>query len=217
MNTDTIDDDEELREFQRLAGVPEAEIAPAKYVKLVERWNGFAMKAAESVIGLAHTLADAKSSLSDGEFNQFCEEINLDQNGSTFRKLKKIGEEYARFVPFLKTLPNAWTTVYALACIEKDEFDRISPKFSPFMTAKEMFELLYGKGENNSITRDLVIDLAKLDPDSKRVACRELHDLRKKYGFQMQPSSQLVRLLKPKDKKARLTEADFITAIGAAS
>jgi hypothetical protein len=89
---------------------------------LVTQYNDFAKASCENIIGLAKTIHLVERELNQRYREQFYAEVHLDPNGSTVRKLKKIGEESVRFEPFLGRLPNAWTTLYALAALESHEF-----------------------------------------------------------------------------------------------
>ena len=128
------------------------EIDLSTYVNLVQRYRHFAKEFAANIVKLAETLVIAKHNLAPVHFDKFCDEVGLHKDGSTYRKLMKIGENASRFEPFYDRLPNAWTTVYKLASIKQNEFDRVtkSEQFSPFMTAKDVTEVL---GRRPSIRR----------------------------------------------------------------
>ena len=55
----------------------------------------------------------------------FCQEVGIEHNGPTFRKLRKIGQQSARFLPVIDRVPNSWTTVYELAKLDHDQFTSI--------------------------------------------------------------------------------------------
>ena len=126
------------------------EIDPSTYVNLVQRYRHFAKESAANIVKLAETLVIAEQNLAPVNFSKFCEEVGLHKEGSTYRKLMIIGANASRFEPFYDRLPNAWTTVYKLASIKQNEFDRVtkSDQFSPFMTAKDVTEVL-GKSPVN--------------------------------------------------------------------
>lgn len=148
------------------------EIASPEYLKLVRAYKFFAKELAANFVKLAETLVTAESTLPDEHFISFCNEVGLDRDGSTYRKLMVIGKNAARFEPFLEKMPNAWTTVYKLAAIKGDEFDRVvkSQHFSPFMTANNVSEAL-GRKSSAKASKTNVISIG-LDgcPDDEKLA-----------------------------------------------
>jgi hypothetical protein len=104
-------------------GEPLTEVETPTFLDLVDRYLTFAKASAENIIALAKTVKDAKDHLSENELDMFCDRVRLNRRSSTFRKLMKIGENAARFEPFIEKLPSAWTTVYKLAMLSDAEFD----------------------------------------------------------------------------------------------
>ena len=70
-------------------------IAPQVTV-YVERYQMFARKTAESIIGLATTLLEAEQELNGVDFALFCDEVGLKKGDTTYSKLRKIGAAAAR-------------------------------------------------------------------------------------------------------------------------
>ena len=66
-------------------------------------------------------------------------------------------------------MPNAWTTVYKLASLKNDEFDRVtkSESFTPFMTAEDINLIVNGPKPKTEHHRDLIMDLSGLDQTVK--------------------------------------------------
>jgi hypothetical protein len=95
--------------------------------KFAEQYLGYMKKSAANLIEAAKTLVAAKEELVEKRLKQFCAEVGLKYDGSTYRKMMKIGEEATRFEPVLNCVPNKWTTVYRLARIESTDFDRVGP------------------------------------------------------------------------------------------
>ena len=129
-------------------------------------------------------------------------EVGLEHEGSTFRKLLKIGNEASRFEPFFERMPNSWTTVYTLAKLEKDKFDRVTSdsRFAPTMTANDVNSIVKGPSENSDrMSRDWTIDLSSFDRPMKIEVCRKLRDLVKEFGFRYVIGSDLAKELKPKE------------------
>ena len=178
------------------------EIASATYVALVTKYRTFAKQTAESIVRLAETLVEAKRKLLDEEFRDFCEEVGLQHEGSTYKKLIKIGEEISRFEPFFDRMPNSWTTVYKLATLKQDIFDRVTTdtRFVPTMTGAELNQILGSKGQTASISRDVTIDLTGGDRGKKVEVCVKVRELLRPFGFKMELSNDLQKELEPKQK-----------------
>lgn len=128
----------------------------------VERYRTFARNTAQNIIGLGQTVDEASATLTGAELNAFCEQVGIEPNGSTFRKLRKIGAQAERLSAHMNSLPNNWTTVYALAHINKDKFDQIveSSTLSPTVSMKEISQVLKGeKVINDKLTIIMNVDV----------------------------------------------------------
>ena len=158
----------------------------------VDRYRSIAKRTAESIIMLASTLVEAKDALETGDFEQFCNEVGLDQNGSTFRKLQKIGDEATRFQPVLDKLPNTWTTIYSLAKLEASDFHRIVDDgvLTPFMTASEVSGHIKTRKEQET-RKTFMISVASLSAKEIKSLHAEIMTLQATYGFDMKVSSSL--------------------------
>jgi hypothetical protein len=150
----------------------------------VNRYQTFLRKTAESIVGLATTVLEAEESLNKVDFKIFCSQVGLDTNSPTFSKLKKIGENAARFNPYLDRLPSSWTTIYKLAKMTVNDFQQVTEELTPFMTANEIDRLTGStskpKGASNT---DIFIDLSALDLNTKAKCYEDLCELSKRYGF----------------------------------
>lgn len=115
----------------------------------IERYRSFARKTAESVIDLARTLVEAEQTLDQLELREFFREVRIEQKSPVYKKLKVIAEKSSRFDSHLQRLPSAWTTLYKLATLPADDFDRLAQTntLTPHMTASEIDEAL-----NRSVT-----------------------------------------------------------------
>ena len=167
---------------------PSTEIATPRYLELVQRYRTFAKACAENIVKLAETLVIAQRRLAPDTFGEFCKEVGLDPEGSTFRKLVVIGKAASRFEPFVERMPNSWTTVYKLAKIDSNAFDRVtqSEQFSPFMTANDVALILDGPPSVKKARRtDLSIDLGGLDEQTKIEVYNQLQSLKDKFHFEL--------------------------------
>jgi hypothetical protein len=100
---------------------------------------------AETIIKRAKILKEAEDKLGEKElshtFKEFCEELlGVKPEHSTVRKMLKIGKEASRFYPVLDQLSDNWTTIYKLATLEEDKFNRLTDdeRFTPKTTAKDI-------------------------------------------------------------------------------
>jgi hypothetical protein len=175
------------------------EISSPTYTALVLKYRTFAKQTAENIIKLAETLLEADEKLSKTELRQFCAEVGLEHDGSTYRKLMKIGKEVSRFEPFVERLPNNWTTVYKLAKLEKNVFDQVANdnRFSPMMTSSEIDRIVGGSSPTQieHLSRDVTIDLSGYEANEKTEFCLKVGELVKEYGFKMKISHMLEKEL----------------------
>jgi hypothetical protein len=116
------------------------ETLSAEVAHYVDRYRGFARQTADGIIGLAMTLVEAEEKLSTAEFKIFCELVGIPKGGPVYKKFTKIGEAATRFEPYMEKLPSNWTTVYKLAALPPDKFDRVAQSLTPFITAREIDE-----------------------------------------------------------------------------
>ena len=116
------------------------ETLSAEVARYVDRYRGFARQTAAGIIGLATTLVEAEEKLSPAEFKIFCELVGIPKGGAIYKKFTKIGQAATRFEPYMEKLPSNWTTVYKLAALPPDKFDRVAQSLTPFITAREIDE-----------------------------------------------------------------------------
>lgn len=110
----------------------------------VERYRHYAKNTVESILKLSETVLEAEAKLSRLEIMIFCQEVGIEHNGPTFRKLRKIGQQASRFLPVIDRVPNSWTTVYELAKLENDKFATLvdSQALTATATMKELREFI---------------------------------------------------------------------------
>jgi hypothetical protein len=116
------------------------ETLSAEVARYVDRYRGFPRQTADGIIGLAMTLVEAEEKLSKAEFKVFCELVGIPKGRPVYKKFRKIGEAATRFEPYMEKLPSNWTTVYKLAALPPDKFDRVAQSLTPFITAREIDE-----------------------------------------------------------------------------
>src|SRR5262245_31934793 len=137
--------DERASEAEQAITPADNDVTAPTVLSLVERWQRGRAKTIEGVLEQATALWAAHE-LGKGALKQFCEDIDLDQNSATFRKWKLIGEKASRFQPFMNRMPGNWTTVYQLARLKPQDFDKVasSGSFSPEMTWEDIAEIVGG-------------------------------------------------------------------------
>jgi hypothetical protein len=205
---------EKENHMSNLVTVPNGtEIVSPIYADLVQRYRTFAKQSAENIIKLSETLVEAKHKLSDADLQKFCGEVGLQHDGSTYRKLLKIGTEVSRFEPFLARMPNNWTTVYKLAKLEKDKFDLVANdnRFTPMMTASEVDSIVGGSATpKNEHSRDLMIDLSGFDRLKMIAVCKKIKALKQDFGFNFTVASHVQKEIQP---PAKLSFLDYLDQV----
>lgn len=164
--------------------------------ELVERYRAFAKKSAENIIKLAETLLEAKQKLDASQMTQFCAAVGLE--GSTYRKMIKIGEEASRFEPFIDRIPSNWTTLYDLAKLPPEKFEQVAKdsRFGQMMTADDIELIIAGDEQSKNIRSkpDFTVSFGKIGDDTKLEASRRFAELAEQYGFTYDLSRKIQRL-----------------------
>lgn len=161
----------------------------------VTRYKTFARKTAESIIGLATTLIEAEEELHKEDFIVFCDEVGIKMGDSTYSKLRKIGASASRFKPYIESLPNTWTTLYALAKLDPSAFQQIAADLNPFMTAKDVQQALGASKQSTSVrdTVDLTISFGAIDVAKKREVYRFIVELEREFNFSVKVNPSLAK------------------------
>lgn len=109
-------------------------------VDYAEKFKGFAMKTAESVIQMGKVVHDAKNTLTKEDFEVFCKEVGYDSGSSTIRKLGTIGEKYEILLGRSQSLPSAWTTMYHVARLTAEQIDEKIDEgvITPYLDGKNL-------------------------------------------------------------------------------
>ena len=105
----------------------------------------------------------------------FCFHVGMERNGSTYRKLIQIAENADRLVPHVLNLPPAWTTLYDLAKLPHQDFDKLveSGIICPSMTAKDVQAVVppeKPKGKKKAAAEKEWLEELKKKPGYKEVA-----------------------------------------------
>jgi hypothetical protein len=137
---------------------------------------------------------DASIKLTGSQLDQFLVHVGIDKNGSTYRKLRIIGEQADRFLNVLDHLPNNWTTVYALAKMDRSDFDRLVEvkALSPMSTMGMIKSSLEPKKEKaNQLT--LSISIPSETPEHAFQLEQEVKALVEEFGGRMRWSNEEMR------------------------
>ena len=163
----------------------------------VVRYNSFLKKTAEAILGLAQTLAEAKKNLNGVDFNIFCDEVGTPEGSPTCTKLLKIADNAARFQPFVSRLPNTWTTIYQLAKLPAEKFERVSANLTPFITAREINEIVGEEKEARKTEHyDIKLSFEDMLPEQKAKIYEELNRLKAEHSFKVHETMDFKEELK---------------------
>src|SRR5579872_3491487 len=104
--------------------------------RLIKQYRSCAKDGAASTIKMAETVAEviAKGFLAN-QANKFWDEFQISESKRS--KLETIAKAASRFDPYLEKCPSSWTTLYVLAKLKSDQFDRVTQdeRFTPTITA----------------------------------------------------------------------------------
>lgn len=172
----------------------DSEYFTSECLRYVTRYNQFAKKTAEGIINLGRTTLEAGEKLNEHELNRFCEAVDLDPKGPTFRKLRKIGEQATRLEYFTDKMPTSWTIIHRLATLKGDEFDRVTsdPRFGISMKGRDISEILAkdSVGRKNTGSK-ISITLGGLTEVEKAEFCKELADLQQRFSIELKVDEEL--------------------------
>ncbi len=93
--------------------------------QLVNRYHTIGKRSVRAILDLGVLFFQAHEELKKAEVEEFYRAINLPPKGSTGKKYKAIGAKASLLEAHIDLLPNDWTTLYELALLEKDQFDRL--------------------------------------------------------------------------------------------
>jgi len=146
----------------------------------VTQYRHYARKTVENIILLGKTVYEADKFLSQNDFKAFCNEVNLDSEGPTYRKLRIIGKMSERFNDHIDMMPNSWTTVYELAKINDDAFAKLidGNVLNKDITSKEIKQSL-DANESGKIVENIVNLTLKLEAKNPEMMFQMERDLKK--------------------------------------
>ncbi len=179
---------------QPIAATPVAssfQLSPA-VEQYVERYRYYARNTVESILKLGETVLEAEAKLSRLEIMIFCQEVGIDHNGPTFRKLRKIGQQASRFMPVIDRVPNSWTTVYELAKLENDKFATLvdSQALTATATMKELRAFIDDGVKAPSDTVSFTLTVKAKNPAQAVEIDRALGAVGDQFGSKVRVSNQ---------------------------
>jgi hypothetical protein len=117
----------------------------------VRRYQESTKSAIESILNMGEAVYGIytkfkANEISENDLEYFCESVNLDPKGSTFRKYKAIGRNADKFRLYMDKLPSSFTVLYEMATLDPDEFERfvVNCGFSKGITL-EIFKKMMSK------------------------------------------------------------------------
>jgi hypothetical protein len=125
---------------QRVATTKQEAATTPKYQTYVENFRVARKKSSESILSVCKIVVEAESQLKKADFKKFLEGIDVEADGSTFRKLRKIGAASERLKPHSTNLPTSWTTIYQIASLAVQDFERLVEEkmLTPKLTATQL-------------------------------------------------------------------------------
>lgn len=158
----------------------------------VERYRNHAKRTVESILKLGETVVEAEQQLSRLDIMIFCQEVGIDYNGPTFRKLRKIGQQAERFQPVIDRVPNSWTTVYELAKLDSDKFTSIveAEALTATSTMKELRAFIEEEGKKPSDTVSFTLTLKAKNAAQALEIDSALEQVAEKFGTKVKISNQ---------------------------
>jgi hypothetical protein len=109
--------------FEHTCQIDDSNIIKRQRNEYVYMFKANMRRTALATLDMCRVVYEAEKSLTDGEFHEFCKQINYKSDSSTIRKFSTIGKVYPRFIQYAEQLPAAWTSIYALTQIAADDFE----------------------------------------------------------------------------------------------
>jgi hypothetical protein len=109
--------------FEHTFQIEDSNIIKRQRNEYVHMFKANMRRTALATLDMCRVVYEAEKTLTDGEFHEFCKQINYKSDSSTIRKFSTIGKVYPRFIQYAEQLPAAWTSIYALTQIAADDFE----------------------------------------------------------------------------------------------
>jgi hypothetical protein len=111
-----------------------------RLAELAEKYMTRRKNTAAEYIARCEVIVQAEDEIGKKHLVEFYARIGEDPAGSTIRKMRKIGQNAARFKPVMDRVSNDWTTMYCLAVLPPEKFSRLVEDgvLNPSATWKEL-------------------------------------------------------------------------------
>jgi hypothetical protein len=178
-----------------------------KVVELVTEYRALVKASGENTLEVGKTIYVVETELNQSYKDEFYVQVGLDPKSATVRKLKTIGEKYMRFVPFVGRLPTSWTTLYGLARMTDESFQKVvaADVLSPFVTWKTIETVFPKSGAKGTSGFVVSVDLSKVSGlGMQRDFVRKLKELVEAYHLELATSpshQQDLKILLVDDEK----------------
>ena len=117
----------------------------------IRRYQISTMNAIENILNMGEAVYEIYTKCKSDDMNEadlqyFCQSVGLDPKGPMFRKYKGIGVNAAKFRQCIDKLPPTLTTLYDMATLHPDDFERyvVKGSYSSNLTHKQ-FKKMVGK------------------------------------------------------------------------
>jgi len=145
-------------------------------------------KTAASILELACVVGEAKKDLSCEEFRKFRLSIGAPSSKDSYiKKLLKIANSSARLSLVSDSLPPNYTTLYELAKMPSDSFQKVRNDgvLSPDMTAKTLSPYLDKTESSNASANEAVLVFKNVAPTQRIDALKNLQELCNKFKIEL--------------------------------
>lgn len=164
------------------------DVMTPQVAQYVERYHTFLTKTVESILELGKVVFEADKELVGADKQAFCQAIKLNDQDSTYKKLKQIGSAYNELMKYKDRLPSNWTTIYQLALVVGARLDSLVEKnvLSPNVTMGEIklyLSQLSGKAGSNETSVSFSIRLNETNKIKMFQLEQELKNVAERLGL----------------------------------
>lgn len=152
--------------------------------RFVNRFHAAGKRTVSELLECAAVIAEAHAYLGELLLIEFYQHIRLERDGSTAKKMRKVGENKTRLEPYIERLPNNWTTLYHLVTLKQHEFQKLadSDVLNQFVTLEKIKDQFRTSADvSRQKSQRLVIDLIKVK-EGKAEFAKKLKSLLSEYN-----------------------------------
>jgi len=126
------------------------------YIKTFQQYT---KDTVENILKLGSLVLEMKTKKDNGQLDQsdmdyFCFSVGLREEGSNFRKFKRLGDCAEKFRRYLDKLPDSYTVLYEIATLDSDLFEELmnNNEIHSYVTLKDVQKLAGKVPSVNKIT-----------------------------------------------------------------